>query len=88
MNNPEKKYRCLGGWVVSKSDSDRHYISAYRVAELYGVNPAECLFVEAESGPNYGYRKEYIVIDMWPRDDGKYELPLQRKSMSSNEYNS
>jgi hypothetical protein len=72
-----KKYRCLGGWVTSRSDGDRHFISARRVAELYHINPAECIFVNPEDAPDYEPQRGYdlsTLTDLWPKEDGNYVL--------------
>jgi len=39
----KKKYRVLPGYIKSKNDGDRHYISAGRLMLLYGVSSAECV---------------------------------------------
>ena len=71
-----KKYICYGGYVLSKKDKDMHYISAKRIAELYGVSPRDCLMIddynreEKTRGLNVSDR-----IELYPRYDGNYKLP-------------
>lgn len=83
-----KKYRCLGGYITSRSDGDRHFISARKLAALYRVNPDECIFIDPNDHPDYkqmrGYSYEVInsLIDLWPDESGKYELPQQAKDKS------
>jgi hypothetical protein len=76
-----KKYRCMGGYITSRSDGDRHYISAHKVAELYGVSPAECIFVDIDDSTEKtkGYHPDFIesMVTLWPRDSGNYELPKE-----------
>lgn len=62
---------CLhGGIIRSVQDKDRHYISPYRVGELYHINREECI--------NYHEGDLHIVspytICLYPRDDGNYRL--------------
>jgi len=39
------RYILRPGTVTSRTDGDRHFITAGQLARLYGVNPAECLVV-------------------------------------------
>lgn len=77
MNQHVKKYRCLGGYIEA-TDGDRHYISASRVAKLYGIRPEECIFVNVDTPDTNlrSYSAEFInsLIDLWPQDSGIYEL--------------
>ena len=74
-----KKYICFGGYISSQSDADRHYISAHRLADLYHVNPAECLFVNHSDHPDYevyrGYTAEFLMSlkKLYPRFRGDYD---------------
>lgn len=64
----KKKYAILPGYVFSRSDGDRHFITAKQLIQLYGVNPAEC--IEVGEGVDWtGF------IPLSPRDDGDYSLP-------------
>jgi hypothetical protein len=65
-----KKYAVYPGYIVSKNDHDRHYISFDELCRLYKVNPAEC--VNTAFSP--GIRHESL-IKLEPRYDGNYELP-------------
>ena len=74
-----KKYRCLGGWVTSLADHDRHYIPASRLPGLYGVDPQECIFININDDvfeKQRGYDLS-TLIDLWPDSTGKYILPLR-----------
>ena len=68
-----KRYVVFGGRIASRSDGDIHSISAHRVAELYGVNPADCELVYENA-----LRRTVIVDDsqiaLYPRFDGDYSL--------------
>lgn len=74
-----KKYRCLGGWVTSQGDGERHYIPARRLAELYKVDPEECLFMDegddwVKIGRGFVVNDFEGLVDLWPQDDGNYSL--------------
>jgi hypothetical protein len=42
------KYLVYGGEIASINDGGWHYVSAKKVAELYKVNPRECIMVDKE----------------------------------------
>lgn len=72
-----KKYIVVGGWVTSRNDGERHYVSAEKVARLYNVDPRECYLA---SGPldalyNSNYPDDCIILS--PRYDGNYTLPKE-----------
>lgn len=72
-----KKYICWGGDVVSRSDGDRHFIGARRLAQLYSVSPAECIFIDPSDRPVdvlRGLSAETIdsLIDLYPSETGDY----------------
>jgi hypothetical protein len=48
---PPKKYALHPGFVKSRTDGDRHYISAKYLAFLYGVDMRECEIYSP--GPNW-----------------------------------
>lgn len=68
-----KKYAVYSGHVISRSDGERHYIPAHRVAELYNVNPKECMFLRQVDGRPRGMVQG--LISLRPRNDGDYDLP-------------
>ena len=63
-----KKYVLHPGEVISRNDAQIHHISAIRLADLYGVDPRECIV----AGP--GIRMD-DAIHLYPRSDGNYRLP-------------
>jgi hypothetical protein len=66
------KYLVCPGIVISKSDGDKHYISASDLIRLYKVNPLECKIVNSrESSAGLDWSK-YIILR--PRTDGNYDL--------------
>lgn len=76
----EKKYLVCPRMITSKNDNDRHYISAPRLMELYGVSPSECL-VMPDYHPNSPEWHQYErgdfddLIRLSPRYNGDYVLP-------------
>jgi hypothetical protein len=69
-----KKFVCFDGFVVSQNDGDRHYISPQRVAELYHVNPADCVFLRWKSPGDIHGLDLNSLRRLFPRSDGKYDL--------------
>lgn len=77
------KIALVGGLVLSKNDSERHYVSPRMLCQLYGLNPNDCIFVDnkqntslariLEDYPKYrgvDYRK---CIILHPRYAGDYK---------------
>lgn len=71
MADKRKKYALFPGYVKSKSDGDIHFISAGKLAKLYGVRLSECeIFYADDQKPR---RFADGLIKLYPRYDGKYE---------------
>lgn len=68
-----KKYVVYGGFVRSKNDYQEHYVSAYKVANLYGVKIMECILIDANT--NTKGLKTDGLIRLCPDSDGIYKLP-------------
>lgn len=67
------KYIVRPGYVFSRSDGDRHYISADKLIELHQVPISECVII-ANKKDLYklkGLKRE--LINLFPRTDGKYK---------------
>ena len=75
-----KKYIVRPGYVFSRSDGDRHYVSAGQLMNLHGVCISECIIIRSSQDH---YKLRHInrdLIDLFPRADGqytKYNQPLQ-----------
>ena len=73
------RYLLCPGWVRSRVDGDRHYVTASQLAALYGVPLSACL-VLPEIGPERAvvlFRATgQKLIELKPRSDGRYSLPL------------
>ena len=76
-----KKYCLLSGFVFGKYDSDKHYISAKKLCELYNLNPRECYLMNNEFDFN-GKGLEDNMIILRPRHNGDYKDYL-KKAMSN-----
>lgn len=57
------------GWVTSKNDRDRHFITARMLIGLYGVAPSRCRVASQRQQPEPG------CVHLYPRYDGNYSLP-------------
>ena len=69
-----KKYLVCPGYVRSKNDGDRHFISAHRLMNLYGVRPGEC-FVHVYGEPPPCGIDTSTLISLFPSVSGNYALP-------------
>lgn len=64
-----KKYLLHPGYVISKTDGDRHYITSQMLMELYNVPPKECV----TWNPYRPYPNQDKLIDLYPMASGKYK---------------
>jgi hypothetical protein len=71
VNGETVRYIVSSGWVVSRSDGDRHFITAARLARLYGLRPGE--WIAASDGRGRDTRGLVVLA---PRYDGDYRRPL------------
>ena len=60
------KYLVKPGWAISKTDEDRHWITADQLISLYQVDRRECVISTSNTYKN--------LIVLKPRYDGNYEL--------------
>ena len=69
-----KKFIIVGGFVTSRSDGDRHFISARQLCELYGLNPDDCFLIrEGDRGAMFGLPN---LPWLYPRFKGDYRQHL------------
>jgi len=61
-------------FVRSKSDGDRHFISASMLARLYGVLPTDIVRVKNSSKPEMPQDQMLHEgwVELWPRYEGDY----------------
>lgn len=68
-----KRYLVIGGYIISKNDGDKHYVSAPTLCRLYGVNTMECVLAD-ELRPDSMLDLPENLIILRPRYDGIYVL--------------
>lgn len=67
------------GWVSSRYDGDRHYITAARLADLYGLKMQQCAVAPDSEKGWQGWVEPENAIHLRPRNDGNYVLPVADK---------
>jgi hypothetical protein len=92
----KKKYLVVGGYIHSKNDGERHYVSCSQLMRLYGVKPSECYTTDVRRGgvqdpldligqvPGVSRQELVQLMLLGPRYDGDYTLP-QPKEFDPNE---
>ena len=75
-----RRYVLHPGKVESKSDGQIHYVSAARLADLYGVSLRDCITYPYGDDTDsrfkrMSWRDPVGVIHLHPRYDGNYTLP-------------
>lgn len=82
MPETKKTYALWPGMVTSKSDGQRHYITASKLAVLYGVRLDECVILDMRemqrlpaSLAESRVRAAKGLVDLYPRYGGDYTLP-------------
>jgi len=73
------KFAVHPGDTISRNDGQRHYIGSGQLLQLYNVPQEMCLIWDSEKPESYRgviWEKYY---HLYPRADGKYELPKVRK---------
>jgi hypothetical protein len=80
MNSP--KYLIMPGQVKSATDGQSHFISAFKLMNLYGVRLRDCLIYPTGSSTRDQIRQRELdrrteLIRLGPRNDGKYQLELK-----------
>jgi hypothetical protein len=67
------RYVLCPGWITSRNDGDRHYISAAKLARYYGVNLRDCLIELPGKSRRFQVHEKMVFLN--PRLDGDYRLP-------------
>jgi hypothetical protein len=68
------RYLLCPSSVASKRDGQTHYISATRLAQLYGVRMDECR-IRPHGDRQLGWNENHGLIELWPDYHGDYKLP-------------
>ena len=71
------RYIIHEGYVVS-SDGDEHFISGERLIELYNLDPSQC-YIQRYDRPIRGVRINEEYTHLFPRTDGNYKIPGEKK---------
>lgn len=66
------KYAIHPGYVTSFRDGDRHYLSASRLAELYGLSKDRYIIWDRSRPETYRGRDWDDFKHLFPRPDGRY----------------
>ena len=76
----EKKYAVFPQHIISKSDGDRHFVSAQQLIRLFDVNPKECEIWNTDDIVR-GFRPHPDLIWLTPMYNGDYSIETARKRM-------
>lgn len=73
------RYALYPGWVISRTDGDRHFAGAADLSRLYCVRMADCVVVDsayfAQPDRRAFIARAAALIPLYPRGDGRYVLP-------------
>ena len=74
--SPVIKYMLHGGYVISSTDGQEHYVNCQKLAQLYGVNFRECYSVPYYCNPAVYLRGVDLstVTHLYPDFTGQYKL--------------
>lgn len=73
-----KRYLVFAGPIRSKNDKQIHLVGGQQLAELYRVNPAECIFIPWTMNENEVRARTTghdNLIKLYPDNSGRYDLP-------------
>jgi hypothetical protein len=73
-----KRFVLLGNTMRSRSDGDIHYVSAARLLDLYGLNPAECILIEYRDLERKARGLAEGLTWLGPRYNGDYRAEIER----------
>jgi hypothetical protein len=75
------KFTIVGGYVTSKNDGDRHYVSARKLASLYGLDPREHTLIDPDRTTAHGYANRDTPDNriLTVRFNGDYEEHLMQR---------
>jgi hypothetical protein len=59
------KFLICPGWVTSKNDGDRHYITAHQLMRLYMVRPEQCL-IQGEAAELHIIGRRFDTLKLIP----------------------
>ena len=71
-----KKYALHPGWVTSKTDGERHYISTEQLRYLYGLPRRDCIVWDRYMSDSIKGLNHDDYIHLHPRYHGNYSLEI------------
>jgi hypothetical protein len=70
-----KKYVVVPGYVISQYDGEKHFIDGWRLIDLYGVDPDECLMIDLNRRAEMMHAIQNLnLIVLGTRADGDYSI--------------
>jgi hypothetical protein len=74
------RYVLCPGYVISRTDGQRHFVGAEQLRRLYGVPARECVTYPQGDGDEADIRRRIWrdppgAIQLMPRHNGDYRLP-------------
>ena len=73
------RYLLCPGNVTSQTDGQSHYISAHKLAMLYGVRMDQCEVRPERAFGRFGWRPTAGLIELHPRFDGNYAMEIRHE---------
>jgi len=70
----DTRYVILPGWVRPQADGEYHYVTAQKLANLYGVPIRARNVVVVTEDNERGFRRQNNDIYLCPKQDGDYTL--------------
>ena len=67
-------YVLVPGYIISKKDGDRHFITGKMLQRLYKVDPSDCIEAPTGRGCEHWEPPENAIY-LRPKQDGDYSLP-------------
>lgn len=80
----KKKYLVKSGYIISKNDVQRHFITTFKLIGLYKVSRSECILCDDIQGYSLSFLNSLILLK--PRFDGNYK-DYSDKSQKEEYYN-
>ena len=71
----EKLFALHPGYIYSRKDGDRHFIGMRKLVDLYQLRHDEVVEWDSENPYTFLGKNWDDYIHLFPREDGKYELP-------------
>jgi len=74
MNRP--KYAIHPGYIISSHDGEVHYIGVAQLVKCYGLKVGDFIVIDDKHPESKEGLNMDDYIHLYPRADGKYELPV------------